>query len=126
MCTIEGNTGTIAATTVLLLRILPLLVVPVCAKRFHRHYSGQPALLNPHYRGTTTVLETAEEILEARRRLIASVCVLSSHTPSGTHEYQPDQWQISVVLLWCERAMQSTPCSVCHATPRVEGRVLRL
>ena len=28
---------------------------PVCAKRFHRHDSGQPALLNQRYRGTSTV-----------------------------------------------------------------------
>ena len=30
---------------------LPLLVAPLRAKRFHRHCSGQPALLNRHYRG---------------------------------------------------------------------------
>ena len=30
-------------------RILPLLVVSTCAKRLHRHYSGQPAPLNRHY-----------------------------------------------------------------------------
>ena len=40
-----------------LLRILPLLVVPVCAKRFHMHYSGQRALLNRHYRGTLRGLD---------------------------------------------------------------------
>ena len=35
---------------------MPLLVVPIRAKRFHRHCSGQPALPNRHYRETTTVL----------------------------------------------------------------------
>ena len=28
-------------------------VSSICAKRFDRHYGGQPALLNRHYRGTT-------------------------------------------------------------------------
>ena len=37
------------------LRILPLPVVSICAKRLHTHYSGQPALLNRGYRGTTAV-----------------------------------------------------------------------
>ena len=32
--------------------MLPLLVVPICARRFHRQYSGQPALLDQHRRGT--------------------------------------------------------------------------
>ena len=36
-------------------RILAVLVVPIRAKRFYRHYSGQPALLNRHYRGIPTV-----------------------------------------------------------------------
>ena len=31
-------------------------VVPMCAKRFHRHYSGKPALLMRHYRGNSTAL----------------------------------------------------------------------
>ena len=55
VCTIEGNTGTIAASTVLLLCILSLLVVPTRVKRFNRHYSGHPALFNRRYTGTTTV-----------------------------------------------------------------------
>ena len=37
-----------------LLCILPLSVVPISAKRLHRHYTGQQALLSGHYRGTTT------------------------------------------------------------------------
>ena len=32
------------------------LVVPVCAKRFHRHCSGKPTLLNRHYSGATTTV----------------------------------------------------------------------
>ena len=28
---------------------------PIGAKRLHRHSSGQPALLNPHYRGKSTI-----------------------------------------------------------------------
>ena len=37
-----------------LLRILPLLLVlPICAKRFHRHYSGQPAQLKRRCTETT-------------------------------------------------------------------------
>ncbi|CAN0487969.1 unnamed protein product [Laminaria digitata] len=32
------------------------LVNPICAKRFHRHYRRQPALLDRHYRGTTTAV----------------------------------------------------------------------
>ena len=35
-----------------LIRILSPLVVPICAKRSHRCCSGQPALLNRHYRAT--------------------------------------------------------------------------
>ena len=38
-----------------LLRILPILVAPICARLFHRHYSGQLALLNRRYRGTSTL-----------------------------------------------------------------------
>ena len=34
-----------------LLRILTLLVVPTCAKRFYRHYRGQQGLFNRHYKG---------------------------------------------------------------------------
>ena len=37
-----------------LLLVPALLVVPIWARRFHRHYSRQPALLNGHYRGTST------------------------------------------------------------------------
>ena len=40
---------------------MPLLVVPTCAKRFHRYYSGQPTLLNRHYRGTTIVSYVARD-----------------------------------------------------------------
>ena len=32
-----------------------MLVASICAKRFHRHYSGQSALLNRHSRGTSAV-----------------------------------------------------------------------
>ena len=38
-----------------LLRILPLLVVSICSKRFHRHCSGQLAPLNLRYRGASAV-----------------------------------------------------------------------
>ena len=31
------------------------LVDPICAKRFHRRYSGQSALPDRHYRGATTI-----------------------------------------------------------------------
>ena len=34
-----------------LLHMLPLLVVPICAKRIHRHYRGQPALINWYSKG---------------------------------------------------------------------------
>ena len=51
MCTIEGNTGTITATGTTSARCHYRLF-PVCAKRLHRHYSGQPALLNRRYKGT--------------------------------------------------------------------------
>ena len=54
MCTKEGNTGTKWHPA--LLSILALLVVPIGAKRFHRHYSRQPALLNRHCRGPTTAV----------------------------------------------------------------------
>lgn len=40
-----------------LLLILPLIVCRRFDKRCNRHYSGQPALLNKHYIGTTTVRE---------------------------------------------------------------------
>ena len=40
-------TGTTAAIDTI--RILSLLVVSICAKRFHMHYGGKPALLNRHY-----------------------------------------------------------------------------
>ena len=36
--------------------ILPLLVIFICAERLHRQYSGQPALLDLHYKGTSAVL----------------------------------------------------------------------
>ena len=38
-----------------ILRLLPEQAVPICANRFHRHYSGREALLNRHYRATSTV-----------------------------------------------------------------------
>ena len=51
VCTIEGNTGTLTSSSVLLLRMLPLLLVFVGAKRFGRRLgSGQP-----QYRGATLV-----------------------------------------------------------------------
>ena len=34
----------------------PLLTVLLCAKRFHRHYIGRPAVLNQHYRGTNSCI----------------------------------------------------------------------
>ena len=42
-----GDTGIIAATST----TPPFFAM--CAKQFHRHYSGQPAQLNRHHRGTT-------------------------------------------------------------------------
>ena len=55
MCTVEGNNGIIAATGT----TAPHTVTAVfacCAKRFHRHYSGQRALLNRHYRETNSAV----------------------------------------------------------------------
>ena len=55
MCTIEGNNGIIAATGT----TTPHTVTAVfacCAKRFHRHYSGQRALLNRYYRETNSAV----------------------------------------------------------------------
>ena len=31
-------------------------LVPICSKRFYRHYSGQPALLHRRYKGTRSAL----------------------------------------------------------------------
>ena len=49
-----GNIGTMAenGTT----PFTPIIVVFVCAKRFRRHYNGQPALLNRRFGGTTTAV----------------------------------------------------------------------
>ena len=58
-----NNTGTITTT-----RTIPhtaTLVNPIYAKRFHRHYRGQPALLNRHYRGITTGVLTFPSIVVA-------------------------------------------------------------
>ena len=37
-------------------RVVPLLVVPTYAKRFHGHYNGQPALLNRRYKRVTAAI----------------------------------------------------------------------
>ena len=50
--------GNYCTPTVLVPQILPLLVVPIYGKRFPRHYSGRPALLNRYYCGMTTVPAT--------------------------------------------------------------------
>ena len=44
MCIVEGNTGTISETGT------NSRTEIFCAKRFHRPYSGQPALPNRRYR----------------------------------------------------------------------------
>ena len=51
-CASASNTGTIAAAGTT--PHTATLVHPICAELFHRHYSGQPALLSRYYRGTTT------------------------------------------------------------------------
>ena len=51
-----------------LLRILRLLAAPTCGKRFLRHYSGQPALLNWHYAETpATVSRYIQQYLVYKR-----------------------------------------------------------
>ena len=47
-----NDTGTTAATDTI--PHTATLVNPTCAKRLHRHYSGQPALLDRHHRRITT------------------------------------------------------------------------
>ena len=61
-----AKTGTIAWIGTTLLIILPPPVVSIRAKRFHRHYSGQIALLNRHCRGTTTVSRGSVSIEKPR------------------------------------------------------------
>ena len=39
---------------------------PICAKRIHRRYRGQPALLNRHYGGDTAVRECPRHLLSLR------------------------------------------------------------
>ena len=53
-----GNTSNIAATGTTP-HTATLLLVSIRDKPFHRHYIGQPALLNRHYRGTSTVLTSS-------------------------------------------------------------------
>ena len=55
MCTIEVNTGTIAETgPTPYTATTALFPNKVYATQFHRHYSGQQALLNRHFIGATT------------------------------------------------------------------------
>ena len=49
------KTCPIGATKPALPLLLPILVAPIRAKGFHKHYNGQPALLSRHCRGTTTL-----------------------------------------------------------------------
>ena len=65
------NAGTIAVTRTTL-RVPLLLVVPTCAKRFHRQYSGQRALLNRHYRGT--LMRVAHRPLRSLHRRCSGCC----------------------------------------------------
>ena len=55
-CRYAGNTGIIAATGTT--THAATNGCPRLTQRLHRHYSGQPTLLNRHYRGTTTVTGT--------------------------------------------------------------------
>lgn len=51
-----GNTGGSIAATGATFRILSLLLpVPIYATQSHRRHNGQLTLLNPRYRGTSTV-----------------------------------------------------------------------
>ena len=49
-----GNTGTTAATDTTPHTSTTVLFF-MCAKQVHRHYTGHPALLNRHFRESTTV-----------------------------------------------------------------------
>ena len=64
--------------------MLPLLLVPVCANRFHRHYSGQSALLNRQYRGISNVLrviiDTSITLLYITLLHVVDVSVVASCT----------------------------------------------
>ena len=80
MYTIEGNAGTIAATGTPAL--LTLLAVPICPKRFGRHCSGQPGLLNRRY-GRTNILYVACNI----RWVCSASC--SESPPTTTSEGLP-------------------------------------
>ena len=98
----EGNYSTVAATGTT--PILPILVLPTCAERFHRHYSRQPALLNRRYRGTT--INTVVLIAYLFSHQVVLLQWLRVGVVLRTHV--PDQLLVVVVLgkkvsLWCGR-----------------------
>ena len=61
---VSGGTKTALQRQLALLRTLPPVVVPMCAKRFYRRYCGQPALPNRNYRGTTTVSQVSATLID--------------------------------------------------------------
>lgn len=58
MCTIETNTGTISATSTTP-NAPNTVLYDIYAKRFRRHHSEQPPLLNQYYEGISTALRVS-------------------------------------------------------------------
>ena len=77
----------------------------VYAERFHRRYSGQPALLNRRYRGTTTV----SAYLEVSHRSSSSI-LYGSH--GGTVQQQPHFELVPLLQLPAKLACACV-CAVC-------------